>query len=149
MVEFVIVSFHPSGFIFCRSQTGELKEDVMGTILSVSFPSLRVALIFAISPGCIIDLDLLPWLVCEPKGWGSVSEVCASPPPTVMALTHWCGGPTSYTFGDQRNDCCVGCRLSGLSVSSAWARSLVVTKVPDDPTEMGGLSAIFGLWKLM
>lgn len=54
--------------IFFRSQTGELKEDMMGTILSASFRSVRVVLIFAISLGCNIDFDLLPWLVCKPRG---------------------------------------------------------------------------------
>lgn len=34
-------------------------------------------------------------------------------------------------------------------MSSAWARILAVTKVPYDPTEMGGLGAVFDLWKLM
>lgn len=39
----------------------------MGTILSVSFCSLRVAQIVAISPGGKIDLDLLSWLICKPR----------------------------------------------------------------------------------
>lgn len=49
-------------FFFCRSQTGRLNEDMIETILFASFRSLRVALIFAISPGWNIDLDLLSGL---------------------------------------------------------------------------------------
>lgn len=60
----------------------------MGTILSVSFPSLRVALIFAISPRCCIDLDLLAWLLCKPKGGDPFQSFCCpSPPPCLLLPT--------------------------------------------------------------
>lgn len=63
LVEFVVISFHPPGFVlFLRNQTGEPNEDMMGTILSASFRSLRVALICVISLGLSIDLDLLSGL---------------------------------------------------------------------------------------
>lgn len=63
LVEFAVISFHPPGFVlFLRSQTGEPNEDMTGTILSAPFGSLRVALIYVISLGLSIDLDLLSGL---------------------------------------------------------------------------------------